>query len=182
MDKYRVIVLREGTDADETLFEIAGPATMVAKLAPAALLDALVGDAAEVAYPGRDVADRVFDQATAAGAAAEAQATTPSGGPAGETEAESTKRKRRTKAQIAADNEAQGLGFRDAAHRAEVESQQQVPAPTVAATTTFEGAAPVPPAVPTEVPSGFPAATSVPATPPAAPAGDAPPWNPFTQS
>jgi hypothetical protein len=186
MDKYRVIVLREGADNDETLFEIAGAASMVGRIAPGALLEALSADtdrsadeSPSPAAPAGNIADRVFDDAVAAGRAAEAQAAAPGG--------ETTKtRTRRTKAQKAADDEAQGLGFRDAAHRAEVEAQQQTPGtPTGAVpaevpsgpvvTTTFEGAAPVP--------TGFPAVTSVPASAPAAPAGNGEaPWNPFTQS
>lgn len=167
---YRVTVLREGTTEDETLFELAGSASLLARLAPGALLEAMDedGDARAVQQydEGRaaSIANRVFDSAVSAGAAAEAQAN----GDA----AEGPKRTRRTKAQIAADKEAQGLGFRDAAHRAEVESQQQAPA-GVTATTTFEGAAPVPPA-------GEVVAGSVPGAivtgPPAPPAA---PYNPF---
>jgi hypothetical protein len=166
MNRYRVTVLREGTTEDETLFEIAGGAVLVGRLVPAALLDVLSADPEAQGEPERSLADRVFDSVVSAGAAAEAQAN----GDA----AEGPKRTRRTKAQIAADKEAQGLGFRDAAHRAEVESQQQAPA--VTATTTFEGAAPVPPA-------GEVVAGSVPGAivtgPPAAPV--APPYNPFAQ-
>lgn len=189
MNRYRVIVLREGKTEDETLFELAGSATLLARLAPGALLEAMDEDgdaravqqydegrasagAAPAASVADRVADRVFDSAVAAGDAAQAQ-----GGDA------PARRPRRTKAQIAADKEAVGLGYRDAAHRAEVEAQQQN---GVAVTTTFAGAAPVPP---TEVPSGYvpPAgeviAGSVPGPivteAPAAPGGA--PWNPFVQ-
>lgn len=119
MDKYRVIVMREGADADETLFEIAGSAARVARIAPGALLDVLAEDEGNWADTERALADRVFDSAAAAGAAAEQQAA----GPDGETVEQATKRKRRTKAEIAADKEAQAAGFRDAAHRAEAEQQ-----------------------------------------------------------
>jgi hypothetical protein len=187
MDRYRVIVLREGKAEDETLFELAGSASLLARLAPGALLEAMdedgdaravqqydEGRATAAAAPSASVADRVFDSAVAAGDAAQAQ-----GGDA------PARRPRRTKAQIAADKEAVGLGYRDAAHRAEVEAQQQS---GVTATTTFAGAAPVPPAAPTEVPSGYvpPAGEVVVGSVPGAVvteqpgAAVAPPWNPFT--
>ena len=175
MDRYRVIVLREGTAEDETLFEIAGSASLVGRVVPSALVDALDGDVQEragVPASGRELADRVFDAATAAGVAAEQQAA----GPAGETAEQATKRKRRTKAEIAADKEAVALGFRDAAHRAEVE-RAQAPHP----------GGPDPAAVPAEVPSDYvpPAGAVVAGTlpgaivtePAAAPV--APPYNPF---
>lgn len=172
MDKYRVIVLREGAEADETLFEIAGSAARVARIAPGALIDVLAEDSeswadGQRAAQAASVADRVFDAAVAAGADAEAEQD------AADEAAGKPKRTRRTKAQIAADKEAQGLGYRDAAHRAEVEAQQQN---GVTVTTTFAGATPVPP--PGEVVVG-----SVPGAivtgPQAAPA--APPYNPFAQ-
>lgn len=176
MEKYRVIVLREGATEDETLFEIAGPAAMVAKLAPGALLDALDadGDRAEVPsyVPPTSLADRVFDSAVAAGNDAAADSA--------DTEAAKTKRNRRTKAQIAADKEAVGLGFRDAAHRAEVESQQQIAAGVAASPAP---AAYVPPAgevVVGSVPGAI--VTEAPAAAPAPPVNGEAPWNPFTQS
>lgn len=171
MDKYRVILLREGAERDETLFEIAGSAAQVGRLAPADLLEALQADQDDRAFEDDDtsatrpttphsggtLADRVFDAAAQAGA------------PSGDASPGGTKRTRRTKAQIAADKEAQALGFRDAAHRTEaarLAGEADVP---VSVTTSFEGAAPVP--------SGAPEAS--PATPPAAPDGQ--PWNPFQQ-
>jgi hypothetical protein len=136
MDKYRVIVLREGDAGDETLFEIAGGAVLIARLVPGALADVLSGDPVAqgevgaatltpggvIAAPGgpftmraasAGMADRVFDGAVAAGNAAEAQSA-----PAGAEPAKPT-RTRRTKAQIEADKAAQAAGFRDAAHQAE---------------------------------------------------------------
>jgi hypothetical protein len=162
MDKYRVIVMRESSAEDETLFEIAGSASLVQNVVPG-VLDAVLSGSEEV----RSLADRVFDSATAAGREAERQGEAP------ETEEAKTKRNRRTKAQIAADKEAQGLGFRDAAHRAEAESQQQV-----------HPGGPDPAAVPAEVPSGFaPVPPAVPA--PSVATGDpapAAPYNPFATS
>lgn len=167
MNKYRVIVLREGDSTDETLFEIAGPASLVQHVVPGAL-DAVLSGSEVGATSERSLADRVFDAAVAAGTDAERQqdeADEAAGKP---------KRNRRTKAQIAADKEAQALGFRDAAHRAEVESQQQA---SVTTTTALAGAVPVP----AEAPSGLvPPASPVP--PADAPSGVAPPWNPFTNS
>lgn len=167
---YRVTVIREGATEDETLFEIAGSANLVQSIVPG-VLDVVLSERADA--PERSLADRVFDSAVAAGADAEAEqdrADEAAGKP---------RRPRRTKAQIAADKEAVGLGYRDAAHRAEVEAQQQA-AP----------AAPAAPVAPTEVPSGYvpPAGEVVVGSVPGpvvteAPAGgSAPPWNPFTQS
>lgn len=167
---YRVTVIREGATEDETLFEIAGSANLVQSIVPG-VLDVVLSERADA--PERSLADRVFDGAVAAGADAETEqdrADEAAGKP---------KRNRRTKAQIAADKEAVGLGFRDAAHRAAVESAQQAP--------------PAAPAAPTEVPSGYvppagevvvgsvpgPIVTEAPAAP--APGGEAPPWNPFVQ-
>jgi hypothetical protein len=179
MNRYRVIVLREGKTEDETLFELSGSAVLVGRLAPGALLDVLSTDpetqgepaqaAVDIAAPG--LADRVFDAAVAAGADAEQAQQDAADDAAGK-----PKRTRRTKEQIANDKAAQGLGFRDHAHRVEVEAQQQV-APGVQVTTAFAGAVPVP----AEVPSG-----PVPPVSSAPPAGASsaprvPPWNPFTQ-
>lgn len=174
--KYRVIVLREGADADETLFEIAGSAARVARIAPGALLDVLAEDEGNWADAERALADRVFDSAGAAGAAGEQQAA----GADGETVEQATKRKRRTKAEIAADKEAQAAGFRDAAHRAEVESAQ--------GGAQAAGGDQVPAEVPSgpQAPAG-PAAEVVVGSVPgpivteAAPAAVAPPYNPFAQ-
>jgi hypothetical protein len=169
MDKYRVIVMREGTTEDETLFEIAGSAALVQGIVPG-VLDTVLGSQADEA--ARSLADRVFDGAVAAGTGAEQQ-----GGAPKFADAEPVKqtRNRRTKAQIAADKEAQDLGFRDAAHRAEVEAQQQVHpgGPDPSAVPAEPVAAPVPPV----------AETPPPATPVQAPAGEpaAAPWNPFVQ-
>jgi hypothetical protein len=118
---YRVTVVAETTDTgggyegSDTLFELAGGADIVGRLAPAAVVDALLQandtDAVRQTLP---LAERVMDSAAAAGAPIVASADTP----------EQAKRKRRTRQQIADDNTAQNLGFRDHAHRMEVESQQ----------------------------------------------------------
>jgi hypothetical protein len=87
---YRVTVVAETTDAQggyessETLFELAGGADMVARIAPSALGDALSAEAPET------LADRVMDGAAAVGAPVEQR----------------PRRPRRTKAQIAADEAA----------------------------------------------------------------------------
>jgi len=124
MDKYRVIVLREGATEDETLFEIAGPARRVMRIAPGAVLEAMDEDQRERAEgePERSVADRVFDSAVAAGGAGSEQPD----------QAETPKRKRRTKAEIEADNAAVAAGFRDAAHQAEAGQQPAAAAPPAA--------------------------------------------------
>lgn len=161
MDKYRVIVLREDDEADETLFEIAGSAALVGRLVPGALIEALEADderdaATSPAAPAVNVADRVFDGAVTAGAAAEAQQS-----------GEPVKRARRTKAQIAADKEAQGLGFRDAAHRAEVEAhdaEPRLPSPVSGFVR----------------PAGEQVVASIPGPIVTEASDDAPPWSPFT--
>ena len=122
MDKYRVIVLREGDAGDETLFEIAGGGAMVTTLGPdavrLALIEARESEGAAGAIRSPELADRVFDSAVAAGNAAEAQSAPAAAEPPKPT------RTRRTKAQIEADKAAQAAGFRDAAHQAEVAAQQ----------------------------------------------------------
>lgn len=178
MNRYRVTVLREGTTEDETLFEIAGGAVLVGRLVPAALLDVLSADPEAQGEPERSLADRVFDSAVSAGAEAEQDAADDSAG--------RPRRTRRTKAQIAADKAAQALGFRDHAHRVEVEGANgaQAAEEGVQVTTTFAGATPVP----AEVPSGFvpPAGEVVVGSVPGAivteaPAPPAAPYNPFAQ-
>jgi|SRR5690349_19185477 len=182
MNRYRVIVLREGTTEDETLFELAGSAVMVGRIVPGALLDVLSADPeaqGETAPPPSSVvADRVFDAAVAAGAAGAAAEAQSSGQPADADEGK-TRRPRRTKAQIAADKEAQGLGFRDAAHRAEVESQQQGAAPVQLAYAPPAGEVVVG-SVPGPIVTEAPAAVASPG--PMTESPDAAPWNPFTQS
>lgn len=172
MDMYKVTVTRLDDDAYvETLFELAGSAALVQGIVPGVLDTVLAQSSRE---GDRTIADRVFDAAATAGRAAEQQAE------GGETDEQKTKRTRRTKAQIAADKEAQGLGFRDAAHRAEVESslaQQRVADGPASVASLPEGAVPVPPAAP----AGEVVAGSVPGaivTEPAA-APIAPPYNPF---
>lgn len=162
---YRVTVVAETTDAgggyegSETLFELAGGADIVGRLAPAALVDALLATAVAAREP-LTVAERVMDAAASAGAPIET--------------AEQTKRKRRTKAEIAADSEAQSLGFRDAAHRAE---SQQATTNTYAAAGVANDAPP-----PAAAGGGKSPATDVPTgTAPyvALTAEVPPPYNPF---
>jgi hypothetical protein len=139
-DRYRVIVLREGETKDETLFELLGSATLLARLVPGALLDVLGADPDAQGAPDAESAAERQDAADEA-----------AGRP---------KRTRRTKAQIAADNAAQALGFRDAAHQAEAAAPTDgTPAPV----TVPAPAAPLP----------------VAPTLPAADASPAPPYNPF---
>lgn len=131
MDTYRVSIVREtgsGSDYEtETVFEVAGSIGLVLKVAPGALSDALRIAGEQENVPGAaGLAERVMDSAAATGAP-----VVPSSHPfQGDQPA---KRTRRTKAQVAADKEAEGLGYRDAAHRAEVESTQQQAAPAVPA-------------------------------------------------
>lgn len=167
MDMYKVTVTRLEDDAYlETLFELAGSAALVQSVVPAVLDTVLTQSSRE---GDRSLADRVFDAAIASGADAEAEQD------AADEAAGKPRRTRRTKAQIAADKEAVGLGYRDAAHRAEVEAANGAQAAEEGA------AAPVPSGyVP---PAGEQVVGSVPGTvvteAPAAP-GDAP-WNPFVQ-
>jgi hypothetical protein len=155
MDKYRVTVIREGATEDETLFELAGSAALVAKIAPGVVADALLrADIEDAGGENGRLADRVFDDAVAAGNAAQAQAEAP----------ETTKRKRRTKAEIAADDEAKRLGFRDAAHRAEAER---------AADESRADAATAPATAAAPAPANY--------APPAGAAQVTVPYNPFAQ-
>lgn len=183
MDKYRVIVLREGTDQDETLFEMAGSVALILGVVPSVLGTVLTTDEERPAGPGEQsaqpatpaaaasLADRVFDSAAAA---LPAQNGRPLGLPA-----PTTKRTRRTKAQIAADEAAVAAGFRDAAHRTEVESQQQVAAGVAASPAPADY---VPPAGDAFVAASVPPPGPSPAAPAPVPAGpDGQPWNPFTQ-
>jgi len=165
---YRVTVTKETTDdkggheGDETLFELAGSATMIGRLAPAAVLDALITDEHEGAYgvappvPQQQVlADRVWDAAVANGtvpaAPAEAEAA----------QSEKPRRTRRTKQQIAEDKAKEE---QQAAMQAHVNSVGQGgPGGEVAA---------VPPAA-----EAWPAAPSMPGAP-AGPQGE-PVYNPF---
>jgi hypothetical protein len=160
---YRVTVTAERTDGDydtETLFELAGGAALIGRLAPSAVIEAVAQRTEDVRVDGAPLADRVMDAAATAGAPVHPFAAAN----------EPVKRPRRTKVQIAADKAAQEAGFRDAAHQAEA---AQVVAAGVAA-------APGPEAyVPTE-PTPAPNGAIVPeqATPPAV--ADGPPFNPFT--
>jgi hypothetical protein len=117
---YRVTVVAETTDDkggyenSETLFELAGGAAMVAMIAPDATRMALNG----AVEPGRTLADAVFDNAVTA-AGGQPILLTEQTAPV---EPPKAPRNRRSKAEIAADKEAQGLGFQNHAHRTAVES------------------------------------------------------------
>ncbi len=116
---YRVVVTAEQDGDYETLFELAGGPQLIGRLAPSAVVEAVAQrtEAVRADVPS-SLAERVMDAAAAAGAP-----VVPSWHPFGG-EQPTKQRKRRTKAEIAADNEAQAAGFRDAAHRAEAETQQ----------------------------------------------------------
>lgn len=161
-DVYRVQIVRESGSGEsyesETIFEVAGGIGLVMKLAPGALVDALREACEDVPAP---LAEQVMDAAAAAGAPVVPNSHPFQG-------AEPAKRKRRTKAEIAADEAAVAAGYRDAAHQAEVVAQQAgqptvetipvpaaeaapaatvpaeapQPAAPVAVTTTFESASP----------------------------------------
>ena len=168
MNKYRVIVERIGDEKDETLFEIVGSAVLVARMVPAALLDVLSGDPEA---QGGSVADRVLDAAlTAGGERPDGVLRSADAEPVKQT------RNRRSKAQIAADKEAEGLGFRDAAHRAEVEAQQ-AGQPTTDAPPSPTAAGQVDPSTGNQVTAPLSQAVAI-ETP--APGGGAP-YNPFIQ-
>jgi hypothetical protein len=121
---YRVTVVAETTDdkggyeGSETLFELAGGAAMVAMIAPDATRMALNG----AVEPGRTLADAVFDNAVTAAGGQPILPTEQTAPTFRDAEPVKQTRNRRSKAQIAADKEAEGLGYRDAAHRTEVES------------------------------------------------------------
>jgi hypothetical protein len=166
-DVYRVSIVREtgsGEDYEtETLFEVAGGIGMVVRIAPGALVDAL--RAANEDVPPSELAERVMDAAREAGAPV-APASHPFQG-------EHPKRKRRSKAEIAADEAAKALGFRDAAHQAEVDAARvdavQAAAVPVSSVEQVSPETPSSPVVPPAVPQASPA------TPP----GEAAPYNPF---
>lgn len=190
---YRVLVVREYAPrrtlmgppnkvAPEVLFEAAGPdAERLLAYAPAEVAAALA--AAGYAEAPQRVTGLVDIDALAAATLATGGIVPPSAAPVAVDEpavnpeghyrpadepAEATatddkpKRKRRTRAEIEADNAAKAA------------AAAGTPAPVepagVAVTTTFEGAAPVPPAVATPAPVEQPAA---------APAERAAPYNPF---
>lgn len=102
-DIYRVIVQRESGEGRDytnaTLFEVAGSPELIGALLPQALRAAL-DSATESQAAGAVLDDAIGKLPPAA-------------------EAPQQKRKRRTKAEIAADEAAQAAGFRDAAHQRE---------------------------------------------------------------
>jgi hypothetical protein len=159
---YRVTVTTENEGDYETLFELAGGPTLIGKLAPDAIIEAI---ATRTEAVHANVAERVMDGAMAAMPAPDG--TPAPQAPAGE--GDKPKRSRRTRAQIAADEAAQAAGFRDAAHQAEVTALQQ---PSRVADGAPETYVPPPAAVP--APS---VATGDAAPPPA----NEPVFNPFAQ-
>jgi hypothetical protein len=172
-DIYRVTIVRENSDGEqfesETVLEVAGGAQRVARAVTRELSD-LFGETEPTPLPQRQLADVMFDAAIS-GQQVPAAVLAPNGHPF--QNAEPVKRTRRTKAQIAADNAAQGLGYRDAAHRAEVEAQEAEVEDREAAAAVTEptesAAGAVSPAAPESVPAE--------ATPEAQPAEV--PFNPF---
>lgn len=83
--QYRVMLIEVGAESDETVFELLGSATMLARLTPQALADALIDNATGLITGDPSPAAMVQP---------------------GETEAPKPARTRRTKAQIAADEAA----------------------------------------------------------------------------
>lgn len=88
-------------------------------------------------------------------------------------------RKRRTKAEKAADDAAQAEGYRDAAHKAEVDRAKDGDGPTGDGDADLAAAAGLPVVVDDGVPNGV-AVMGAPAATPAPVADTTPPWNPFT--
>ena len=172
---YRVTMTKEITDdkggyeGSETLFELAGSSVMMGRIAPAAILDAMIADdgsAAAVPPQQQVLADRVWDAAVANG-------TVP--GPAAEdAQPEKPKRTRRTKQQIVEDEakEKQRAAMQEQANSA----GQGGPGGYM----TPDGPvveAPAPPAA-----EAWPAEASMPGAPAAVPAPSAAPavqYNPF---
>lgn len=176
---YRLTVVKETTDpgggyeGDETLFELAGSATMLGRIAPSAVLDALIADEHSGGAPAQQqvLADKVWDAAVANG-------TVPAGTPSEAPQPEAPKRTRRTKQQIAEDKarEAQQASLQAHANSA-AQGGPGVPAPqveTVDVSSGTNGAAVAP---------GFtqPAAAPAAAQPaaPTANGAEAPVYNPF---
>jgi hypothetical protein len=106
---------------------------------------------------------------------AEEPPVTPEPEPATEGETEKPKRARRTKAQIAADKAAEELGYRDAAHRAEVEAS----APETAEAVRQASAMPEGPGKESAPGAGESAAPAPASPPPVVPALPTPAFNPF---
>lgn len=130
-DYYRVTIERMTPDADgdlmgKTVGEFMGPSEQLARFVPGAVAEALGAERVAVTTVMPQDAPTTFAEPRDAD-------EQPAPAPA----AEAPKRKRRTKAEIAADTEAQSLGYRDAAHRAEAEQ----PAPEAGAEEAAVGAA-----------------------------------------
>jgi hypothetical protein len=157
-DRYRVSVERVEQDADgddvyRTVAEFMAPRGALAAFVPN-IVAGILGSGPT--HPQDAAEADTYPQSAEASSAQQAQ-------DAADEAAGKPKRTRRTKAQIAADNAAQALGFRDAAHQAEVAggAPTVLPAPALAI---------VPP----------PAAEQQPAAPaPSAAAAPAAPYNPF---
>jgi len=163
-DTYRVTIVREsGTGAEyetETIFEVAGGIAMVARIAPGALVDALRAANEDVPEPLRNggvVAESVMDAAAAAGAPV-LPGTHPFGQPAPQ------RRKRRTKAEIAADEAAAAAAGQGPTGNGDAD-------PNAAAASV--------PAEPQVAPDTAATAQPLPATEPQTTAAPAAPYNPF---
>lgn len=130
--EYRVTVEKIERDEDgdprgSVVLELLAPGAMLARFAPGAVAEVLGAERAAVTV--------VMPQDVPEGDEPDTPAVNPERHyrPAAEPAAgdvpaaEPTKRKRRTKAEIAADKEAQALGFRDAAHRAEAAAVATAP-------------------------------------------------------
>lgn len=128
-DRYRVSVERVEQDADgddvyRTVAEFMAPRGALAAFVP----NIVAGILGSGPAPAQDSAEAdAYPQSAEESSAQQAQ-------DAADEAAGKPKRTRRTKAQIAADNAAQALGFRDAAHQAEVAggAPTVLPAPALA--------------------------------------------------
>jgi hypothetical protein len=176
---YRLTVVKETTDmgggyeGDETLFELAGSATMLGRIAPSAVLDALIADEHSGGAPAQQqvLADRVWDAAVANG-------TVPAGTPteADRVAIDKPKRTRRTKQQIAED---EAREKQQAALQAHTNSAAQGgPGPVGVADASVIASSPVPTA---PVEATAPPAAVAPQQPaaPVTNGAEAPVYNPF---
>lgn len=143
-DRYRVSVEHVEQDADgddvyRTVAEFMAPRGALAAFVPNVVAGIL---GSGPTHPQEDAEADTYPQSAEASSAQQEQ-------DAADEAAGKPKRTRRTKAQIAADNAAQALGFRDAAHQAEAMATGTAMAPPAPAI--------VPPPVP-EQPTSQPAA------------------------
>lgn len=152
-DYYRVTIERLTPDADGDLIggkvvgEYMGPGEQLARFVPGAVAETLGAERVAVTTVMPQDVPTTFAELRDAD-------EQPTPAPA----AEAPKRKRRTKAEIAADTEAQSLGYRDAAHRAEAEAATEADSPHPMPTPEQDAAAdytpPVAAPAPVPAPSG----------------------------